>query len=104
VALNLGSLISETILVYIETMGEYAVAFWISTLCAFIALIAVVSGTFRYRHFKPSGNPISRFAQVLVASIRKIKLQVPSNGDGLYEDYSRDDIGTRRIYHTSEFK
>ncbi|GKB62353.1 serine/threonine/dual specificity protein kinase, catalytic domain-containing protein [Tanacetum coccineum] len=86
----------ETILVYIETMGEYAVAFWISTLCPFIALIAVVSGTFRCRHFKPSGNPISRFAQVIVASIRKIKLQVPSDGDGLYEDYSRDDIGTRR--------
>ncbi|GJY32617.1 NRT1/ PTR family 7.3-like protein [Tanacetum coccineum] len=77
VALNLGSLISETILVYFETIGE---------------------------NFKPSGNPISRFAQVLVASIRKIKLQVPSNRDGLYEDYSRDDTGTRRIYHTSEFK
>ncbi|GKC86893.1 receptor-like protein kinase FERONIA, partial [Tanacetum coccineum] len=100
----LSSLISETILVYIETIGEYAVAFWISTLCAFIALFTVVNGTFRYRNFKPLGNPISRFAQVLVASIRKIKLQVPSNGDGLYEDYLRDDIGTRRIYHTSEFK
>ncbi|KAK9051550.1 hypothetical protein SSX86_028177 [Deinandra increscens subsp. villosa] len=104
VALNLGSLISETILVYIETMGEYVVAFWISSLCGFIALMAVVSGSFRYRHFKPSGNPISRFSQVIVASVRKIKLQLPSNGDGLYEDYSRDDSGTRRIYHTNDFK
>lgn len=104
VALNLGSLISETLLVYIETMGQYVVAFWISTACGFIALMAVVSGSFRYRHFKPSGNPISRFSQVIVASIRKVKLQLPSNGDGLYEDYSRDDGGTRRIYHTNDFK
>ncbi|KAI3743790.1 hypothetical protein L1987_56857 [Smallanthus sonchifolius] len=104
VALNLGSLISETILVYIETMGEYVVAFWISSLCGFVALMAVVSGSFRYRHFKPSGNPIPRFSQVIVASVRKIKLQLPSNGDGLYEDYTRDDGGTRRIYHTNDFK
>ncbi|KAL8227998.1 hypothetical protein R6Q57_015582 [Mikania cordata] len=104
VALNLGSLISETILVYIETMGEYVLAFWISSLCGFMALMAVVSGSFRYRHFKPSGNPISRFSEVIVASVRKIKLQLPSNGDGLYEDYSRDDSGTRRIYHTNDFR
>ncbi|KAJ0836927.1 putative proton-dependent oligopeptide transporter family, MFS transporter superfamily [Helianthus annuus] len=104
VALNLGSLISETILVYIETMGEYVLAFWISSLCGFIALIAIVSGSFRYRHFKPSGNPISRFSQVIVASVRKIKLQLPSNGDGLYEDFTRNDSGTRRIYHTNDFK
>nr|KAJ0209938.1 hypothetical protein LSAT_V11C400174160 [Lactuca sativa] len=104
VALNLGSLISETLLVYIETMGEYVVAFWISTACGFIALMSVLSGSFRYRHFKPSGNPISRFSQVIVASMRKIKLEVPSNGDGLYEDYSRDEGGTRRIYHTNDFK
>nr|XP_043626990.1 protein NRT1/ PTR FAMILY 7.3-like [Erigeron canadensis] len=104
VALNLGSLISETVLVYIETMGLYVVAFWISTACGFIALMAIVSGTFRYRHFKPSGNPISRFSQVIVASVRKLKLQMPSNGDGLYEDYSKDDSGSRRIYHTKDFK
>ncbi|KVH97112.1 Major facilitator superfamily domain, general substrate transporter [Cynara cardunculus var. scolymus] len=75
VALNLGSLISETLLVYIETMGLYVVAFWISTLCSFIALMSLVSGSFRYRQFKPSGNPISRFSQVIVASVKKIKLQ-----------------------------
>ncbi|CAK9148346.1 unnamed protein product [Ilex paraguariensis] len=59
-------------------MGKGVVAFWISTSCGFVALILLLSGTCRYRHFKPSGNPISRFSQVIVASMRKLELEVPS--------------------------
>ncbi|KAL8137920.1 hypothetical protein V2J09_003921 [Rumex salicifolius] len=103
VALNLGSLIAETLLVYMESMGYWVFGFWISTFCGMAALVLLVSGTLRYRHFKPSGNPVSRFGQVLVASFRKLKLEVPSNGDGLYEDSSKDGKttnGSRQIPHT----
>ncbi|CAK9149522.1 unnamed protein product [Ilex paraguariensis] len=105
VALNLGSLIAETFLVYLENMGKWVVAFWISTSCGFVALILLLSGTCRYRHFKPSGNPISRFSQVIVASMRKLELEVPSIGEGLHEIHGRDEKdGTRRILHTNDFK
>ncbi|CAK9186540.1 unnamed protein product [Ilex paraguariensis] len=105
VALNLGSLIAETFLVYLENMGKWVVAFWISTSCGFVALILLLSGTCRYRHFKPSGNPISRFSQVIVASMRKLELEVPSLGEGLHEIHGRDEKdGTRRILHTNDFK
>ncbi|KAG6403278.1 hypothetical protein SASPL_135495 [Salvia splendens] len=107
VALNLGSLIAETVLVYIENLGRWVLAFWISTSCGLLALAFLLSGTSRYIHMKPpSGNPISRFSQVISASVRKLKLGVSSNGeDRLYEVRDKDDkeFG-RRISHTDDFK
>ncbi|OVA19531.1 Proton-dependent oligopeptide transporter family [Macleaya cordata] len=107
VALNLGSMFSETVLAYIQNLGNWVLGFWISTGCGFIAFGLFLSGTLRYRHFKPSGNPLSRFSQVIVASIKKMKLEVPSNGDGLYELHgsaSTTNVGERKILHTDDFK
>lgn len=105
VALNLGSLIAETVLVYIENLGKWELAFWISTSCGFFALVLLLCGNSRYRHFKPTGNPISRFFQVLVASARKIKLEVPSNGKGLYELHEKGEKeSTRNIVHSDDFQ
>ncbi|KAJ7944623.1 protein NRT1/ PTR FAMILY 7.3-like [Quillaja saponaria] len=59
-ALNLGSLFSNTILGYFEDEGMWALGFWVSAGSAFAALVLFLCGTSRYRHFKPSGNPLSR--------------------------------------------
>ncbi|KAK6162530.1 hypothetical protein DH2020_002371 [Rehmannia glutinosa] len=105
VALNLGSLIAETVLVYIENMGKWVMAFWISTSCGFLALIFLLSGTSRYRHTRPSGNPISRFFQVIVACLRKSKIDVRSHGEELYEVQVNDEhVCSRRLLHTDDFK
>lgn len=105
VALNLGSLGAETILVYIENLGKWELAFWISTSCGFFSVVLLLCGSHRYRHFKPSGNPISRFSQVIVASVRKIKLEVPSHGEGLFEFHGKDETdSTRKILHTDDFR
>ncbi|KAL6311498.1 hypothetical protein AAG906_009774 [Vitis piasezkii] len=66
VALNIGCLFSGTVLLYMESMmGNFSLGFWISTSCAIVAFVLLLSGTRRYRHFKPSGNPVSRIAQVI---------------------------------------
>ncbi|XP_057533796.1 protein NRT1/ PTR FAMILY 7.3-like [Amaranthus tricolor] len=106
VALNMGSLIGETILVYIQTMGDWVLGYWISTACAILALIFLFCGTMRYRHFKPSGNPISRFLQVIMASFRKMNLEVPQHGLGLYEFQGKDSEihGARKLPHSNGFK
>lgn len=105
VALNLGSLIAETVLVYIENLGKWELAFWISTSCGFFSVVLLLCGSHRYRHFKPSGNPISRFSQVIVASVRKIKFEVPSHGKGLFEFHRKDETdSTRKILHTNDFR
>ncbi|GAU25654.1 hypothetical protein TSUD_265810 [Trifolium subterraneum] len=50
---------------------------------------------------KPTRNPISRFAQVFASSVKKIKFQVPENGEGLYDDKEGDDPNVKRMQHTN---
>ncbi|KAL4342594.1 hypothetical protein GQ457_08G025540 [Hibiscus cannabinus] len=105
-ALNLGSLFSNTILGYFEDGGMWALGFWVSAGSALAALVLFLAGTTRYRHFKPSGNPLSRFSQVLVAAIRKCSVYMPSDADELYDVDGNDSSmnGNRKILHTDEFK
>ncbi|KAK8650293.1 hypothetical protein V6N13_139938 [Hibiscus sabdariffa] len=105
-ALNLGSLFSNTILGYFEDEGMWALGFWVSAGSALAALVLFLTGTTRYRHFKPSGNPLSRFSQVLVAAIRKCSVHMPSDADELYDVDGNDSSmnGNRKILHTDEFK
>ncbi|KAA0039990.1 hypothetical protein IC582_027469 [Cucumis melo] len=102
VSINMGCLIAETILVYIENLGHWKVGFWICAVCGLLAYLLFLSGTSRYRQSKPCGNPISRFSQVLMASVKKMNLPMPSNGEGLYEGLGKE--GTRRMLHTEGFK
>lgn len=105
-ALNLGSLFSNTFLGYYEDKGVWALGFWASTGSATLALILFLVGTPYYRHFTPKGNPFARFCQVLIAASRKWKNDVPSNDDELYEVRGSDlaDNGARKILHTHGFK
>ncbi|KAM3287519.1 protein NRT1/ PTR FAMILY 7.3 isoform X1 [Capsicum chacoense] len=105
-ALNLGSLFSNTILGYFEDKGMWTLGFWASAGSAILALVLFLIGTPRYRHFKPTGNPLSRFCQVIVAATRKWKIEQPSRGLELYEGDGQDlaDNGSRRILHTQGFK
>ncbi|KAK8626245.1 hypothetical protein V6N13_133896 [Hibiscus sabdariffa] len=105
-ALNLGSLFSNTILGYFEDGGKWALGFWVSAGSALGALVLFLAGTTRYRHFRPSGNPLSRFSQVLVAATKKCNVDMPSDADGLYNvDANELSVsGNRKILHTDEFK
>ena len=108
-ALNLGSLFSNTILGYFEDEGMWALGFWASTGSAILALILFLLGTPSYRNFKPTGNPLSRFCQVLVAATKKSSMEAPYRGREEMYDEDRQgknasgDTG-RRIVHTDEFK
>ncbi|KAI3449007.1 hypothetical protein Pfo_005672 [Paulownia fortunei] len=105
-ALNLGMLVSNTILGYFENKGMWALGFWASSGSAIVALILFLVGTPRYRYFMPKGNPFSRFCQVIVAASRKWKVEVPSNDEDLYEVQGTDlsDKGARKILHSHGFK
>lgn len=105
-ALNLGSLFSNTILVYFEDSGKWTLGFLVSTGSAIIALVIFLCGSSGYRHIKPCGNPLPRVAQVFVAAFRKWDVVVPENGDGLYElEGSESAIkGSRKILHSNEIE
>ncbi|MCD7451916.1 hypothetical protein HAX54_014105 [Datura stramonium] len=48
---------------YFEDKGMWALGFWTSAGSAFAALVLFLGGTAKYRHFRCSGNPITRFSQ-----------------------------------------
>lgn len=104
--LNLGSLFSNTILGYFEDEGMWVLGFWVSTASAFAGLVLFLLGTSRYRHFKPTGNPLSRFCQVIFAAVKKWRVELPTGEDNLYEEDVKDSAtnGCRKILHTHEFK
>ncbi|KAK4371709.1 hypothetical protein RND71_007093 [Anisodus tanguticus] len=104
-ALNAGSLISNTILVYYEDSGKWTFGFWASTAAALLGLFVFFLGTPGYRYVKSFGNPLPRVAQVFVATFRKWR--VPNvDGAELYEmDGLESSIkGTRKILHSNDFK
>ncbi|KAK8484760.1 hypothetical protein V6N11_048055, partial [Hibiscus sabdariffa] len=105
-ALNLGSLFSNTVLGYFEDQGMWALGFWASTASAFLALVLFLIGTPRYRHFGPKGNPLSRFCQVLVAATRKWKAKRPQGEENLFEVEKSESAmnGDRKILHTDGFR
>lgn len=109
-AMNLGSLFSNTILGYFEDEGMWPLGFWVSAGSAFAALVLFLAGTTGYRHFKPSGNPLSRFSQVLVAATKKCSIDLPPDAAEDLYDLDGDHVnessmnGNRKILHTDEFK
>ncbi|PKA50880.1 Nitrate transporter 1.5 [Apostasia shenzhenica] len=105
-ALNAGSLFSNTILVYYEDTGKWVAGFWTSAGAAALALLLFLMGTPRFRHFKPSGNPLTRIAQVFVAAARKWDLSVPENDQLLYEVEGKESAiaGSRKIVHSDAFR
>lgn len=103
-ALNLGSLFSNTILDYFEDEGLWTLGFWASAGSASVALVLFLCGTPRYRYFKPGGNPVPRFSQVFVAAIRKWKVEMLPGEDKLYEVEECSTSGGRKMFHTEGFR
>ncbi|ONK56023.1 uncharacterized protein A4U43_C10F3340 [Asparagus officinalis] len=102
---NVGTLFSNTILAYLEDKGEWVLGFWLSSGAALLALVIFLAGTPQFRHFKPRGNPLSRICQVFVAAIKKRKVNMPINGENLYEIEGKNAInGGRKILHTPDFR
>lgn len=102
-ALNLGSLLSNTVLGYFEDQGAWPLGFWASAGSAFAGLVLFLAGTPKYRHFKPRESPWSRFCQVLVASTRKAKIDVNYEDMNLYDSETQR-TGDKKILHTKGFR
>ena len=79
--------------------------FLLSLVSAVIAFLSFLSGTPRYRHVKPCGNPVVRVAQVFVAVAKKWGV-APAKADELFEvDGPESAIkGSRKILHSDDLE
>ncbi|KAM7279851.1 hypothetical protein ACFE04_006985 [Oxalis oulophora] len=104
-ALNVGSLFSNTILVYYEDTGKWTLGFIVSLGSAIVALASFLGGSPWYTYVKASGNPLPRVAQVFTAAFRKWHV-VPANPEDLYEVEGPNSAikGSRKILHSNDFE
>lgn len=69
-AINVGSLIACTVIVYIQDQGHWATAFFIVAFAMFLAVLFFVCGSGRYHHVLPTESPMVRVFKVCAAAIR----------------------------------
>ncbi|KAI3709471.1 hypothetical protein L2E82_39233 [Cichorium intybus] len=98
--ISLGTLTAVTVLVYIQDEVGRSLAYGICTISMFIAILVIVSGIKKYRYKKSAGSPIVSIFQVLVAAIRKRRMNLPNDYNMLHEN-SPDGS---RIRHTDQFR
>ena len=104
-----GALVSGSALVYVEANIGWNWGFGISTGALVVGNFVLVLGSRRYQHHPPAGNPLARVAQVLVAAVRKWRVDVPGDATLLHEVDSMDAAatslvqGNRKIIRSHDF-
>ncbi|KAE8657356.1 Protein NRT1/ PTR FAMILY 6.3 [Hibiscus syriacus] len=83
--INIGSLGSVTILVYIQDNIGREWGYGICACAIVIGLVVFLSGTRRYRFKKLVGSPLTQIAAVFVAAWKKRHLELPSDSSMLFE-------------------
>lgn len=91
----LGAFFATTILVYVQENVGWTLGYALPTLGLFISSIIFVIGTPFYRHKLPSGSPFSKMAKVLVATLRKWRIELPDDRKELHE------LGLEQYYNTN---
>ncbi len=104
--ITLGVLLALTVVVYISNYVSWGWGFGTLAIAMGVANITFFMGTPFYRHKLPSGSPITRLCQVLVASICKWKVQVPSDESLLHEVHDKESaiVGSRKLHHMNDLR
>ncbi|KAJ6376389.1 hypothetical protein OIU76_025513 [Salix suchowensis] len=105
-SINIGSLVSSSLMVYVQDKAGWGLGFGIPALFMGVAIATFFSGTPLYRFQRPAGSPVTRMCQVMVASFRKRNLKVPQDSSLLYETQEKHSAidGTWRPAHGNELK
>lgn len=101
-SINVGALIASSILVWIQMNVGWGWGFGVPAVAMAIAVVFFFAGSRMYRLQKPGGSPLTRIAQVIVASCRKFNIKVPEDKSSLYEtaDEECNIQGSRKLEHT----
>ncbi|KAL2321079.1 hypothetical protein Fmac_030048 [Flemingia macrophylla] len=100
----IGTISAQTLLVYIQDRVGFGLGYGIPTIGLALSILVFLLGTPLYRHRLPSGSPLTRMVQVLVAAMRKWKIKVPDNLNELHEMSMEENYaskGRSRICQTS---
>ncbi|WVZ52615.1 hypothetical protein U9M48_003658 [Paspalum notatum var. saurae] len=93
-SVNIGSLLSATVVVWVQDNIGWGLGFAIPTVLMVLGLAVFVAGRKVYRYQKVGGSPITRVFQVVVAAVRKYHLALPEDCSALL----------LHEHHTSQFR
>lgn len=103
---SIGSLLSVTVIVYLEDNIGFGWGFGIPTAIFAGAIVMFIAGAPLYRFKLPGGSSITSIAQVAVAAFRKRNLPLPLD-DSMFYEVSSDDpryMGSQRIARSTQFR
>lgn len=104
--ISIGSLVSVTVFVYIQDNVGFAWGFGIPAALMAIAVMVFFAGSSLYRYKLPSGSPLTRIAEVIVAAVRKWNVPLPSDRGTLFvgEKDAGGNIPIKELPHTKQFE
>lgn len=102
-SVNIGSLLSATVLVWVQDNIGWGVGLAIPTVFMVCGFSVFVGGRKLYRYQKVGGSPLTRLFQVVVAAVRNYHLVLPEDCSALHEVATSTE-GNRKIQHTSQFR
>ncbi|KAI4998631.1 hypothetical protein ZWY2020_053973 [Hordeum vulgare] len=104
--MNLSSLLSSTLLVWLQDNGWWGLSFAIPTVLMTLSLAVFVGGSRVYRFRKLRASPFTSICQVLVAAVRKWRVRLPDDVSLLYEPPSSSSSAesSHQIQHTNQFR
>ncbi|KAJ4725955.1 protein NRT1/ PTR FAMILY 2.7-like [Melia azedarach] len=85
---NISSLLSATVLVYVEDTISWRLGFGLCVAANFVALVIFLSGKRFYRCDKPQGSPFLALARVIVPTIRKSNVVLSSRSEDYYQEHN----------------
>ena len=105
-SINIGALVASSVLVWIQMNVGWGWGFGIPAVAMAIAVVSFFSGSQLYIIQKPGGSPLTRIFQVIIATFRKLNVQVPSEKSLLYETANEECQiqGSRKLQHTDKLK
>ncbi|KAM3192392.1 hypothetical protein ACQJBY_069551 [Aegilops geniculata] len=97
-SINIGSLLSATLLVWVQNNIGWTVGLAIPTVLIGFGLAVFVAGgkIYRYKPLGVGGSPLTRVFQVVVAAARNCRLELPDDASAVHEH--------GRAEHTSQFR
>ena len=101
---NLGGLLSATVLVWVQDNVGWGVGFAIPMVLIGFGLAVFVAGNKAYRYKKLGGSPLKQVSQVVVAAVMNCRLELPHDSSTLHEEPSSQPQGNYKIERTSQFR
>ncbi|CAL4993691.1 unnamed protein product [Urochloa decumbens] len=100
-AVSTGGFVGLVFVVWVENSKGWDMGFVVCAICVLLGMLIWIAGFPLYRNQLPSGSPITRILQVLIAAFKKRNVKLPENPSDL-KQINQDDASAVEMLHRTE--